>query len=686
MMRSKLLIKAMVSIFMFSAISFFSATVIFAQCEGTYFKPAVRTVTDPQVYIYDLNEQVAADLNGDGKLDLVATNINSPVDFDKLFIYPGDGAGGFGARTQINLPGVLYREGSYFLKDFNRDNKTDLIVHYSSNVLVYLNNGAGVFTPLTPGLLESGEQMENMADVNNDMRLDLITSRGSASYRLANADGTFGAPVSLPTPNYLGRYEGDFDGDGDIDFASVDYSGATNALIIVTNQGSGTFTVSSPLIFLDAGAYFLEAVKDFNNDGKPDLLFTGDSNTAKIAVLLNQGSNIFTKTTYTVASSVNRFFTQLADFNGDGFADFINPISTQSGTLATGYLVSLNNGAGAFTQRSFPFGLFLYGDRAVGDLNGDGKADFIRINNAARSNGQIRYTIFNETQFTTRANVCNNFGQPKIVDFNRDRRTDLTVWRAPDGRWRYQSPTSGALTTTFNWGGSSDKPVPGDYDGDGATDYAVFRSDGYWFVRNSSDGSMTAVKFGADTDKPVPADYNGDGRTDIAVYRPSNGTWYFLTSGTNQFSASQFGVAEDVPVPEDYDGDERADIAVFRPSQGTWYILRSSNSSFLGVQWGIATDEPHPADYDGDGKADIAVRRTSTNYWYILRSYNNQFGAISYGIPEDIAQTGDWDGNGIMDIGVYRPSTRFWYATSLSSASLGMLGEAGEIPAASIQR
>ena len=580
MMRSKFFIKNLVSIFVFAAISFFSVTVIFAQCEGTYFKPAVRTVTDPRVYFYDLNEQIAADLNGDGKLDLVATNINSPVDFNKLFIYPGDGAGGFGARTEISLPGVLYREGSYYLKDFNRDNKMDLIVHYSSNVLVYLNNGAGVFTPLTPFQLEGGEQVENMADINNDMRLDLITSMGSAFYRLANADGTFGAPVQLPTPNYLGRHEGDFDGDGDIDFASVDYSGATNALIIITNQGNGTFTVSSPLIFLDAGAFFLEAAKDFNNDGRPDLLFTGDSNTAKIAVVLNQGSNIFTKTTYTVASSVNRFFTQLADFNGDGFTDFINPITTQSGSLATGYLVSLNNGAGAFTQRSYPFGLFLYGDRAVGDLNGDGKADFVRINNAAKSNGQFASTIFNETQFTARANVCNNFGQPKIVDFNRDRRTDLTVWRASDGRWRYQSAGSGTLGATFNWGASNDKPVPGDYDGDGVTDYAVFRSDGFWYVRNSSDGSMIAVQFGTGTDKPVPADYNGDGRTDIAVYRQSNGTWYFLTSGTNQFSASQFGVAEDLPVPEDYDGDERADIAVFRPSQGSWYILRRSTTAF----------------------------------------------------------------------------------------------------------
>jgi len=672
---------------MVAATSFFSATVIFAQCEGTYFKPTVRTITDTQVYIYELQEQFAADLNGDGEIDLVATNINSQVNFNKLFIYPGNGAGGFGARTEINLPGALFDGRSYYLEDFNRDNKTDLIVHYSSNVLVYLNDGSGVFTPLTPTALSSNERVENVADLNNDMRMDLVTSFASASYyRLANADGTFGPRVQIPMAN-LGRHEGDFDGDGDIDFATADNSGATYALRIAVNQGNGTFTVSNPLIFLDSGSFLLEAVRDFNNDGKPDVLFTGDSLTPKIAVVLNQGNNNFTKTTYNVASSVNTFSTQLGDFNGDGFTDFINSI-TQTGTLASGYLVSLNNGAGAFTQRAYHFGIYFY-DRPVGDLNGDGKTDLIRINNAGQFAGQSPSNIFNETQFTVKTNVCDNFGQPKIVDFNRDGKTELTLWRAADGRWRYVNSSifPRPAANTFFWGSPNDLPVPGDYDGDRATDYAVFRpSNSTWYISNSSNNSLTAVQFGAGTDKPVPADYNGDGRTDIAVYRPSDGTWYFLTSGTNQFSAQQFGVAEDVPVAEDYDGDERADIAVFRPSQGSWYILRSSDNSFYGVQWGLGTDDPHPADYDGDGKADICIRRRSTNSWYILRSYNNQVGAIQFGISEDITQTGDWDGNGIMDIGVYRPGTRFWYATGSGGLFLGMFGEAGEIPAATIQR
>ena len=57
-------------------------------------------------------------------------------------------------------------------------------------------------------------------------------------------------------------------------------------------------------------------------------------------------------------------------------------------------------------------------------------------------------------------------------------------------------------------------------------DVAVYRG-GTWYIMGSSDG-FRAVQFGAATDTPVPADYDGDGKTDIAVYRSSN-----IQSGTS---------------------------------------------------------------------------------------------------------------------------------------------------------
>ncbi len=132
------------------------------------------------------------------------------------------------------------------------------------------------------------------------------------------------------------------------------------------------------------------------------------------------------------------------------------------------------------------------------------------------------------------------------------------------------------------------------------------------------------------------ADYDGDGRTDFSVFRPSDGTWYVMQSGSNTFRAQQFGTNEDKIVPGDYDGDGRTDFAVFRqtPQNGTWYILRSSDNVFQTVQWGLNTDKPVPGDYDGDGKTDIAVYRGGT--WYVLQSSNGQFTSQQFGAPDDI--------------------------------------------------
>jgi hypothetical protein len=102
-------------------------------------------------------------------------------------------------------------------------------------------------------------------------------------------------------------------------------------------------------------------------------------------------------------------------------------------------------------------------------------------------------------------------------------------------------------------------------------------------------------RFGLSTDKPVPADYDGDGASDIAVYRRSEGRWYIANSGgVPAYSSIQFGTAEDVPVPADYDGDGRADVSIFRPSDGTWWINRST-AGLVVIQWGQNGDRPVPA-------------------------------------------------------------------------------------------
>ena len=63
----------------------------------------------------------------------------------------------------------------------------------------------------------------------------------------------------------------------------------------------------------------------------------------------------------------------------------------------------------------------------------------------------------------------------------------------------------------------------------------------------------------------MPGDYDGDGITDLAVFRPTTGTWFIVPSSHPATPLNVvFGGWGDVPVPGDYDGDGKTDLGIFR--------------------------------------------------------------------------------------------------------------------------
>jgi hypothetical protein len=100
-------------------------------------------------------------------------------------------------------------------------------------------------------------------------------------------------------------------------------------------------------------------------------------------------------------------------------------------------------------------------------------------------------------------------------------RGDLGVWNLAAGTVTLSSVATNR-EVTFRWGGrTGDVLVPGDYDGDGADEIAVWqRTNHTWYWRHAPDGPISQATFGTATAIPVPADYDGDGRLDLAYWEP----------------------------------------------------------------------------------------------------------------------------------------------------------------------
>jgi hypothetical protein len=233
--------------------------------------------------------------------------------------------------------------------------------------------------------------------------------------------------------------------------------------------------------------------------------------------------------------------------------------------------------------------------------------------------------------------------EPAEGDYDGDGKTDFAVWRKTEsstgagdlGNW-YIVYSSSSTTAQYPFGQAGDLPAQADFNGDGTTDSAVFRS-GTWHIRYSGSGTTTQQQFGLSTDKVAPADYDGDGRADIGVWRESNKTFYSLNSTDGYAQTINMSPQTGAPVSSDFDGDGKADYAVYDASNANWHIRQSATAAVITVQWGNAGDVPVQNDYDGDGKTDIATWRDGNGNWYILQSASgNSPRQVQWGVSGDI--------------------------------------------------
>jgi len=238
-------------------------------------------------------------------------------------------------------------------------------------------------------------------------------------------------------------------------------------------------------------------------------------------------------------------------------------------------------------------------------------------------------------------------------DYNGDGISDVAIFRSAYGLWAVRE-----LGGVY-FGSSGDIPASGDYNGDGTAEITIFRpSAGLWAIRNFS-----RIYFGKPDDISVPADYDGDGICDVGIFRPSSGLW-----ALREISRIYYGGGEDRSIPGDYNGDGSTEVAIFRPTTGLWSIY-----GYTRYYFGARGDIPVPGYYNyfSNGE-DSSVFRPATGQWIISKYLNCYFGQIG-----DFPVPADFNGDSFDDIAIFRPSTGLWF---IRGKSQFYYGNSNDIP------
>jgi hypothetical protein len=319
---------------------------------------------------------VIADLNGDGKPDLVVPthvhSLHSPGEVGHILVLINKGDGTFDAGVSYKI----VHDPKVAVGDLDGDGRPEIVVSSSGSgtLTVLHNDGTGGFTAGPPLPVIPAPNEVSIGDVNGDGKPDVFWFSGGHLSVLSNQGGTVaGSPVSsVPIPGDV-QIAGDLNGDGVIDVVS----GEGEDVRVHLNRGDGTFL--APAVYPSPAAVSGLSLVGWRGAGATDILVTGTTD----AVLLGDGKGTFPMHV-TIPSPPP--FTAVGDMNGDGKPDLVglDPDGAEDAVV-----VWLNGGDDTFAAKvSAPvarFGVTVQ----VSDLNGDGLLDAIALSQPGANVGRI---------------------------------------------------------------------------------------------------------------------------------------------------------------------------------------------------------------------------------------------------------------------------------------------------------
>ena len=607
------------------------------------------TFSSPQTYSGDWRTLGVADVNGDGRPDIIMGNYGIFDNVTKHTYYAGhgitvllnDGKGGF---LPAKSSGPYIDPIAIRVTDFNNDGKPDLLIQTDSytdfygqttpsRITVALGNGDGTFGKdlIYPASAFSGV----IGEFHQRGAADLVVlENSSVNFYRNDGTGRFAAPQTLNIPAvYLGA--GDVNGDGLLDLIGITslYNGNqfVDTASVALGKGDGTFR---PVTQQDTGdAYGTPLFGDINGDGKTDMILTGNDGEAKI--LFGDGTGGFQPpVTYPVSRASYTRYTgvfALGDFNGDGKLD-----------IATPRMVLMNQGAGKFDTP----GAYHISDTTGGqvlvttDLRRTGKHDLVLFDAIGvgvlldKGDGTfepVHYYGASVYGTTNSANVA-----PKILirDINQDGVPDVLIVGGR-GPVVLLGKGDGTFSPSADYGNGenvSDLAV-GDFNGDGKIDFITIGTADYIHL-NKGDGTFPNLRsisgyYGSTA--IVTEDLNHDGKLDAVI--ANNGSIIYLRGngdGTFQEPINLYNGGGQITslLSLDVDGDGKNDF-VFSSSFGPLYynehntlnvMLGNGDGTFqapqkLPLTYRYLTGfSALVTDVDGDGRPDIVTSGQTADY------------------------------------------------------------------------
>ncbi|MCR9098107.1 MAG: VCBS repeat-containing protein [bacterium] len=587
---------------------------------GMGVEQAVATTAAQELFAH----VVVVDMDLDRDLDLLATLQPSG---EILWYENEDGAGTFGSvRTVSDL---VPHTNRVCAADLDGDTDVDVVASSNAQTIYWYENadfagGAWVQRIITSSAGGHwGTGGPSCADLDADGDLDVIASHypgfGGPTelfwYENTDSEGSFGAPQPVSPGAIVSVLFGlaaDYDGDGDLDVASLSITSPGRVDWHENTDGQGTFGATHPVTPGDGPTFAVTGLEaaDLDADGDVDFLATRESNGAAIWFENVDGLGSFAEARVVEGGRQGRNAAFPADMDGDGDIDALTAFQLGSGADAYSELAWYEireTESPAIRAPTIAGSQSLPTDALdIGDLDGDGDDDVLT---ASTLGGTLRW-----------------YGNPQGEDWS----------------W------TGETLTFTAFGPSAVRAA--DIDGDGDLDFLAATADDdtvVWYeniagsrLYDTSPQVVTTVADGARTLEPADVDRDGDVDVIVGSALDDVVAWYENTDGLGSFGVRRVisGGAGSVRTvaAADLDGDGDLDVLSTSPDDDTvdWYENIDGLGGFgirtvttnLDEAWALAV-----ADFDGDGDPDVAATGSTELAWY-----ENTDGQATFGPAQSI--------------------------------------------------